>query len=159
MQSTTPAWLTLALAFLAPLAALAGVFASLRIETKRQRATQERDRELRAEERALRAADYQRQTLHDLQEALIDLLETSFVIALPERRSTEARHARFLASAKLTMLTQRVADDRVREDVDAAAAAFEDVILETPPPTSVTDANEAQDKAQGTIGAVLRSMS
>lgn len=159
MQSTTPAWLTLAVAGLAPLAALAGVFGSLRIETKRQRATQERDRELRAEERALRSADYQRQTLHELQEALVDLLETSFVLARPDRRSTETRHKRFLASARLTMLTQRVADEAVRNAVDEAAAAFEVVILDEPPHNYVSDAMEAQNRAQGAIGVNLRSMS
>lgn len=158
--ATTPDWLAVLIVLAAPAAALAGVFATMRIESRRQRATRERDEDVKREERARRSADYQRTTLQGLQEALVDLLDATFTVAWPDeagvRTGQEVRRQK--ASAQVTMLTQRVVDDDARAAVDEVAMEMEKLIRQDIADRRPHAAREAQDRAQGAIGEVLRSL-
>lgn len=99
--------------------------------------------------------------MHELQEALVELLHATFTAAWTgdEPPSSEEILRQFKASARVTMLTQRVRDDGVRSAVDIAAARFDDVNSSQEPTMDMARiAAKAQDHAQGVIGAAVRSI-
>ena len=159
-QSTTPAWLTLAVAVLAPLAALAGVLATFRLETKKQRASKERDAELKTEERALRAADYQQQTLHDLQEALQGFLLAALRRARPDHEAEAITDVLNYVdtSGRVVMLMARLEDVPARDAVGKALEAIVKMDEARATGDTIRPAQMAVTNAQRAMGDALRAL-
>lgn len=161
ITTSTPDWLAALIVLAAPAAALIGVFAAQRMEARRQRVAQERDRELRSEERELRAGDYQRQTLHDLQDALKTLLFTSLDLTDRDHEvdSRRTRIAQAEAQAQVTLLTQRIDDSKARAAVDAAALALSELVRgEGVTPATVESMKHRVDAAERAMGEALRAL-
>ena len=111
------------------LAALAGQVTANRAEGRRATAAHGRDEAARAAEHAQRYAESQRATLHDLQEAVVELLDLLLTLALtpPELDEISGQNLRqYLLAARIKMLTQRVADDSSRAEVESAAEVLEE---------------------------------
>lgn len=155
-------WADVAQTAVTATAGLVGVAVGYLGQRLMSNAASEREAAARLAERELRSADYQRQTLHDLQEALTTLLFAAFDAAWPEEGMAQRPLvlAQYGASAAVTMLTQRVEDEVARGAVDEAARAISKLMAADSPTGDEMgrQAREAVDIAQRAMGDALRAL-
>lgn len=142
-------------------AALVGVAAGYFGQRLTSKAAHDREEAGRTAERELRFADYQRTTLHDLQEALVELQESTLDASWPGELGASKKMVmrQYRASARVTLLTQRVSGADARSAIEAAAARFEEVMRTQEPTREMARAAEkTQEEAQGALGIAIRGL-
>lgn len=161
-------WLPVATLF----AGLTGTFGGVALQSRSQR---RRDEEARGSERAHRAADFQRQTLLDLQGAIARLLRCAVRTHLHDQkafRETGGEYGRTLVGDELSvesgeaarlvsLLRERVQDSELRASTEALQGRCVEVVLYGQAdalPTAVAQRAEAHFNETMSAGTTCRRL-